>query len=178
MTASECCVEERGGKTLGPLLQAATRLCRELADGRVSESGDCGAGLRGWFNRVVRGDLSAELAWHRRELASEFPRPFALLRFARFLGRCGFADLATVPWSTLARQCPDDSTPALALANLFLARARRTDRSTAERLRDFDRFFRYASRAAALLSDSHAVRGWMRTAGAELTLLKGQYELN
>lgn len=160
-----------------PLLREATRLCAELAGGAVcAPPGPVRLADR--FRGAVLGDPMAQLVAHRRALASGAARVIALLRFARFLEGRGLDELATVPWSELARLCPDDPAPAVSLARLFLARGRRTDRTTAERLRDYDRVFRYARRALAHLSDPHPVSDWMRSAGAEVTLLKGQYAMH
>ncbi|MFM8273727.1 MAG: hypothetical protein ACKODX_15560 [Gemmata sp.] len=177
MIATERPADPRCERGHDPLARDAARLCAELTDGAVRAPAAPDR-LGDWFRRAVLGDPAARLERHRRQLASGEQRPIALLRFARFLEGSGLGELATVPWSELARVCPDDPVPAVALARLFLARARRGDRSTAERLRDFDRFFRYARRATVTLPDPGPVPDWVRAAAAEMTLLKGQYEHN
>ena len=176
MTETAVCLDEWLGQYESPDRQAAVRLCQELADGSVRPPAvPPRRGLLGWLDRLFFPDPAAEVDRHRGELAVTPLRPLAVLRFARFLERRGHDDLCTVPWSLLYRLCPDDPEPAVALAGLFLARGRRADRPTADRLHDYARFFRYAGRALAAVPPDHPVRAWHTAAGVEVTLLKGNY---
>lgn len=160
-----------------PAHRAAAQLCTELTAGLVRPpAAPPASGFRAWLRQTLAADPGVEVERHRAELAGSKPRPLAVLRFARFLQQSGYAELAVVAWSLLHRLCPHDPVPSAALAEAFLARARRPERGFAERLHDYDRFFRYAGRALAALPADHPVARWKTAAACEVTILKGQYD--
>jgi hypothetical protein len=160
-----------------PVFVAAARLCQELVRGTVRPPQEVQAGgVLVWARRLTGGDPLGDLARLRADLAGPNRRPVAVMRFARFLEQRGYDGLCTVTLSYLHRLCPADPGPPAMLARLFLARARRVERGAGARLRDYDRFFRYADRALPAAGPGDPLRGMRTAAAVEVTILKGHYD--
>lgn len=160
--------------TESPLFLAAAALCREVTAGCVRPPTRSSSG---WFRLFRREDPLHELDRYRAALAADPCDTLAVWRTARFVERIGYPDLATVLLSELHKRRPSDPKPAAALAQLFLARARRPGRGLAAQLKDYDRFVRYADRALAHGAANEPLDSLKTEAAVEVTLLKGQYDL-
>ncbi len=171
---TESLLDHAAPSNADPLFAAAAALCRELTAGSVRPPAQAPSG---WLRLLRREDPLHELDRHRAALAADPRDALAVWRAARFVERIGYPDLAAVLLSELHKRRPADPKPAAALARLFLARARRPGRGLAARLKDYDRFERYADRALAHGAADEQLHDLKTAAAVEVTVLKGQYDL-
>ena len=160
--------------TESPLFTAAAALCRELTAVCVRPPSRASSG---WLRMFRREEPLQELDRYRAALAADPSDTLAVWRTARFVERIGYPDLATVLLSELHKRRPTDPKPVAALAQLFLARARRPGRGVAAQLKDYDRFVRYADRALAHGAANDPLDALKTAAAVEVTMVKGQYDL-